>query len=163
MRSTGRDTAALDLVLELVVLLNEDMTRALARDGLTPSRARVLWQLQARGPCTQKVLADALEVSPRNITGLVDALAGGGFVTREPHPNDRRATLVSFTTHGVRTATHLAEGRRQLAELLFARMPDGQFDGLVDGLGALLARLRAELAAQTAGPAAASPTKGGRR
>ena len=151
MRPAERNTTALDLVLEFVVLLNEDMTRALARDGLTGSRARLLWELRSRGPCTQRVLADALDVSPRNITGLVDALAEGGFVTREPHPNDRRATLVSFTRHGARIARNLAEGREQLAELLFATMPDRQFDGLFEGLEALLARLRAELAANTGG------------
>ncbi|HEX6577304.1 MAG TPA: hypothetical protein VF082_02975, partial [Jiangellaceae bacterium] len=52
--------AALDRVLELVVLLNDDMTSSLARDGLTPSRAHVLWELRRRGPSTQRVLADAI-------------------------------------------------------------------------------------------------------
>jgi len=66
---------------------------------------------------------------------------------------------VSFTRHGARIARNLAEGREQLAELLFATMPDRQFVGLVDGLDALLARLRAELAASTT----TTSTKGGRR
>src|SRR5918993_821261 len=100
MVDEGRWAAALDQVLELVVLLNEDMTRSLARIGLTSARAHVLWELHHRGPTTQRVLADALQVSPRNVTGLVDGLVETGFVTREPHPGDRRATLVSFTEHG---------------------------------------------------------------
>ncbi len=40
---------------------------------------------------TQRALADALQVTPRNVTGLVDALADSGFVERAPHPTDRRA------------------------------------------------------------------------
>ncbi len=136
---------ALGLVLELAVLLNDDMTQSLARDGLTVARAHLLWELHRRGPSTQRILAEALGVSPRNITGLVDALVTTGFVTRAPHPKDRRATLVSFTEHGARTARKLDQGREQLAELLFARMSDTQFDGLVEGLRVVLARLQEEL------------------
>ena len=145
MRNAERHGAALGQVLELVVLMNDDMTRSLARDGLTVSRAHLLWELLQRGPSTQRVLAEALEVSPRNITGLVDGLVATGFVTREPHPTDRRATLVSFTRRGARIAKQMDDGRGQLAELLFAGMSDRQFDGLVEGLGVLLARLREEL------------------
>jgi len=137
--------AALDQVLALTVLLNEDMTQSLARDGLTGPRAKLLWVLHQRGPCTQRVLAEALAVSPRNITGLVDGLVATGFVTRQPHPTDRRATLVSFTEHGQRTARQLADGHRELAGLLFSGMPDRQFEGLVGGLGVVLARLREAL------------------
>ncbi len=132
-------------MLELAVLMSEDMTQSLARDGLTVSRARVLWELYHRGPSTQRVLAEALDVSPRNITGLVDGLVATGFVPREPHPTDRRATLVSFTERGARTAKEMDEGRQQLGELLFSEMSGKQFDGLVEGLGAVLTRLREEL------------------
>jgi DNA-binding MarR family transcriptional regulator len=145
MRHVEKHGAALDQVLELAILINDDMTRSLARDGLTPTRAHLLWELHRRGPSTQRALAEALDVSPRNITGLVDALVATGFVTREPHPTDRRATLVSFTEHGARTAKALDVGREQLAELLFAGMSDENFDGFVAGLDAVLATIREEL------------------
>ena len=145
MRSSEQHGMALERVLELTVLLNEDMTRTLARDGLTVARAHLLWELYHRGPSTQRVLAEALDVSPRNVTGLVDALVATGFVTRAPHPTDRRATLVSFTQHGARIATELDKSREQLAELLFGEMSDTQFDGLAEGLATVLARLREEL------------------
>ena len=89
--------ATLDRILELTVLLGQDMAEHLAREGLTESRAHLLWQLQQRGPCTQATLAAGLHVTPRTITALVDALVATGFVTREPHPSDRRAALVTFT------------------------------------------------------------------
>jgi DNA-binding MarR family transcriptional regulator len=145
MRDRQQHGTALGQVLELAVLMNHDMTQSLARDGLTVARAHLLWELQHRGPSTQRVLAEALDVSPRNITGLVDGLVATGFVTREPHPTDRRATLVSFTEHGARTARELDEGHAQLAELLFAGMSDKQFDGLVEGLEAVLSTLREAL------------------
>ena len=142
MIDVDRHGVALSRILELVVVLNDDMTHSLARDGLTVSRAHVVWELRQRGPTTQRVLADAMEVSARNITGLVDALVATGFVTREPHPTDRRATLVSFTEHGARTAKALERGQNELARILFSGMPDDQFDCFVDGLDQILARLR---------------------
>lgn len=143
MRRIERHIAALDRVLELVVLLGDDMTRSLARDGLTVSRAHVIWVLRERGPCTQRELAQALGVSPRTMTGLVDGLVGTGFVTREPHPTDRRAALVTFTARGAATSAAMAEGQRQLADDLFAGIPADRFDCLVAGLDHILGRLRA--------------------
>jgi DNA-binding MarR family transcriptional regulator len=140
--------AALDQVLELTVLLHDDMTGSLARDGLTISRARLLWELRQLGPTTQTALADALEVSARNVTGLVDGLVASGFVTREPHPTDRRAFLVSFTEHGAAVVKVMEQGQQQLAHLLFAGMAPQRFDCFVQGLGMVLDRLRDRLLAE---------------
>jgi DNA-binding MarR family transcriptional regulator len=142
MADLDTHVAALDRVLELVVLLNDDMTQSLARDGLTVSRARVLWELRQRGPTIQRDLADVLKVSARTITGLVDGLVATGLLTRQPHPTDRRATLVTFTEHGARTAEAMNRGQQELAHMLFAGMPDEQFDCFVAGLGEILTRLR---------------------
>jgi DNA-binding MarR family transcriptional regulator len=81
-------------------------------------------------------------VTPRAVTGLVDALADSGFVTREPHPDDRRATLVTFTKHGEQTAKALERDHIKLARDLFAEMPETTFSGFTHGLEAVLARLR---------------------
>jgi DNA-binding MarR family transcriptional regulator len=133
---------ALDRILQLVVLINDDMTRSLARDGLTVSRAAVVWELHRRGPTTQRELAQALHVSARTITGLVDGLSTTGFVTREPHPSDRRATLVTLTKRGTRTTRALHRGQQDFAELLFGRMPAERFGCFVAGLDEVLSRLR---------------------
>jgi DNA-binding MarR family transcriptional regulator len=151
MDQDARQVAALDHVFELTVLLHDDMAKSLGQQGLTNSRAHLLWELQQRGPSTQTVLADALKVSARNVTGLVDALVTTGFVTREPHPTDRRAFLVSFTEHGAAVAKGMAEGQQELAQLLFGGMPPKQFDCLASGLGLLVDRLRAGLREQSKG------------
>lgn len=134
--------SALDRVLELAVLVNADMSRGLAERGLTESRTHLLWELLQRGPSTQRALADALRVSPRNITGLVDALVATGFVSREPHPTDRRATLVQFTEQGAEVARKLESEQQEFARMLFDGMPKAKFTGFVQGLDAVLDRLR---------------------
>ncbi|MEQ4206657.1 MarR family transcriptional regulator [Actinopolymorpha sp. B17G11] len=136
-----KQQAALGQLLQLAMLINEDMEHGLGRVGLTPSRATLVWELLHRGPSTQRVLAGAIGVSPRNVTGLVDALVDTGFVVREPHPTDRRAALVSFTEHGARIAEQLKRDGEQLADDLFADMPDRQFSALVRGFDVLMARL----------------------
>ncbi len=140
--------ATLDRVLELTVLLGRDAADSLASQGLTESRAHLVWQLQQRGPCTQAALAADLHVTPRTITALVDALVDTGFVTREPHPSDRRATLVTFTERGRATARALADGHRRLARQLFADLPDDVFEGFDAGLLRVLTRFRGVLAAR---------------
>ena len=134
--------AALDRLLELTVLLGSDMTSALAARGLTASRTHLLWVLHHGGPTTQQALAAALKVSPRNVTGLVDGLAATGFVTREPHPTDRRATLVCLTDHGAQVTSELESEQHELAEALFHGMPDPRFTELTAGLDQVLDRLR---------------------
>jgi DNA-binding MarR family transcriptional regulator len=129
----------LDRLLAVTVLLNEDATQSLAKEGLTLPRAHLLWHLHHEGASTQRVLADALRVSPRNVTGLVDGLAEAGFVTRSPHPSDRRATLVSLTERGAGSMAQLARDHQALAELLFGELRD--FAAFAAGLEHVLAKL----------------------
>lgn len=144
-------TQALDLLLELTVTMSEDMAEGLAAVGLTPARAHLLWELLHAGPSTQRALAGALRVSDRNVTGLVDGLVDTGFVTREAHPTDRRATLVTLTRQGRRAGAELARGRRDLADALFSRLPAGRLDALVETLSTVARRLHA-LRAEAASP-----------
>ncbi len=111
MTRIDQQVEALDRILLLTTILDDDMTRGLEKVGLSQSRVRPVWLLHQNGPSTQRELAEALGVSARNVTGLVDALVETGFVRRGPHPTDRRATLVSLTAQGRRVADGLAAGR----------------------------------------------------
>jgi DNA-binding MarR family transcriptional regulator len=137
----ARQEQALDLVLEISTLLADDMRRAFERDGLTPARAHLLWVLHEQGPVSQRVLADALGVTPRTVTGLVDGLEESGLVVRRPHPTDRRSTLVTFTGSGTRLAEEMASGKAELATGLFGDVPAAKLSALVDGLTGVRDRL----------------------
>jgi len=137
---------ALSRVLELTLLLGRDATENLTRMGLTEARAHLLWELRTLAPCTQRELATVLRVTPRAVTALVDGLAETGFVTREPCPTDRRATLVTLTEQGHATTQVMVDGFRNLARQLFTDMPPDVFDGFDDGLIHFISRLRTPLA-----------------
>ena len=122
------------------------MAQAIEKLGLTPSRTHLLWELGERGPVPQRVLADALRVTPRAITGLVDVLVDDGLVTRDPHPTDRRATLVTLTPRGKTLVAQLRRDHKTLARALFAPMSQRELDGFARGLAGVVERLRAHLA-----------------
>ena len=124
-------TAALDKVLALATLVATDLSRFERESGLTTSRTHLLWVLGTAGPSTQQSLATALDVSPRNVTGLVDGLVASGHVTRESHPTDRRATLVTPTREGEAAIRSLVESHEQLARQLFGQVPPEQLAGFV--------------------------------
>lgn len=132
----------LDRLFELAVLLAEHMERALAERGLTRARATVVWELHHRGPLTQRQVSQALRVTPRNVTGLVDALELGGFVARAPHPTDRRATLVTLTGHGRVVAAALRADHEDFAADLFAAVSPSQIAGFGTTLDHVLELLR---------------------
>lgn len=141
-------TQALARILELTVLLSEDMSDGLGAHGLTSSRAQVVWELRRLGPSTQRALADVIDVTPRNITGLVDSLVATGFVTREPHPTDRRATLVTLTAHGISVTDDLQRDHDEFARQLFEGMSAEHLNGLYAGLGDVIATIRSLTAGQ---------------
>jgi DNA-binding MarR family transcriptional regulator len=143
----ANDVHLLDRVLEIALLIQADLDRELGRHGLTSSRTHLLWELHRLGPSTQQALAAALQVSARNVTGLVDALEAGGFVARGPHPTDRRATLVSLTKRGTKIMKKMERDRREFAaQLVEGFEPDGLAQ-LSHGLDALTERLRVVLGA----------------
>ena len=84
-------------------------------------------------------------MSARTVTGLVDGLAGSGFVTREAHPTDRRATLVTFTERGRSVVEALEKEQAEFTQQLFGHMSDERFAGLVAGLDDVLSTVRALL------------------
>jgi DNA-binding MarR family transcriptional regulator len=133
--------------------LADSMDRGLADQGLSRSRAEVIWRLQRAGPATQRELNDALRCTPRNVTGLVDALEAAGLVSRSPHPSDRRATVVSLTRQGMTTANAWQAESHNVATLLFGDLAAPERTNLVATLEQVLAKLRASTAARPEKPA----------
>jgi DNA-binding MarR family transcriptional regulator len=117
------------------------MDSGLAELGLSRARGEVIWTLHHQGAMTQRQLGQALNCSAPNVTGLLDALATAGFVTRAAHPDDRRKTLVQLTERGTATASAWTAGRDEFAAMLFADLETPELAAFVAGLDRVLARL----------------------
>ena len=97
------------------------MDRWLERHDLSEGRMGVLWRLRHKDEMTLGELAEDLDVSPRNITGLVDHLEEDKLVERFPDPEDRRAIRVRLAP----------AGKQKLADI--KRQMGSQRQGLVAG------------------------------
>jgi DNA-binding MarR family transcriptional regulator len=138
----GTAVAVFDRLLQIALLIQEDLARSFADTDLTVARTHLLWELHRLGPSTQNMLAATLKVSPRNVTGLVDALEAAGYVVRAPHPKDRRAILVTLTEQGSSTMAQMEHERGQIAAELVADLDADQLERLSQDLGAIVARLQ---------------------
>jgi DNA-binding MarR family transcriptional regulator len=142
-RSAKGTSAALERLFELVVLLSDGMESGLQKQGLTRARAEVVWRLQREEALTQRELSDRLRCTPRNVTGLVDALEAAGLVARRPHPTDRRATLVTLTKRGSTVAAQWQAEYQKLAAALFGDLSQAEIGSFLATLDRLLERLPA--------------------
>ena len=141
-----------DQLLEVSLLFQADMDRSLTAIGLTATKTHLLWEVHHNGPCRQQRLAEALGVSPRHVTGLVDALESEGFARRLPHPQDRRAVLVELTDKGAATVRRMQRERSRDAAALIQGLDAGTVETLQSSLDIVLVRLR-RLVADTGGDA----------
>lgn len=134
-------TDVFDRLLQIAMLFEQDLEASFAGTDLTTARTHLLWELSRRGPSTQQLLARALDVSPRNITGLVDALERAGYVERRAHPGDRRAVLVTLTDLGVETMDGMARDRELISRQLLTGFSGDRVAELGRDLGVIAERL----------------------
>lgn len=110
-----------------------------AKDGITPTRLSALMTLKKCGPLRPGDLAARLSISAASASRLIDVLAEGEWVLREPDPGDRRACLLSLSAHGEDALEKLRrEGTGTLAAGIEA-LPVDQRESLAAALPALVA------------------------
>jgi len=157
----GTDLAAsvFGHLFRLVPRLMELQEIGVREYGLGFARGRVLWALRESGPVLMRALSEALQISPRTVTGLVDALEADGWVTRSPHPTDRRATIISLTPDAAATMARLSDSYQALAADLLGDVPRAELARfreviitLEDRLDDAVARALAATPARQPGP-----------
>ncbi|SRR5258706_629188 len=82
---------------------------ALGTQDLTLAAYSVLMILGSAGATTQRMLADAVGVDPRNLVPILDDLETRGLVVRRDHPVDRRRHAVRLTPAGKAKLARLGE------------------------------------------------------
>lgn len=129
-------TLASDLVVEAARLV-----RTVRRDLDLPAGVRVLSILDEQGPLGVSALAAVDRCSQPTMSAAVAGLLERGWVDKQPHPGDARASLVSLTPAG---SVELAEVRRRHGADVAARLarhPDHTPDDLATAVRVLRAVL----------------------
>ncbi|NEW38344.1 MarR family transcriptional regulator [Nocardia cyriacigeorgica] len=89
--------------------------RAAAIGGVAVTDIVALGHLFVDGPQSPTELSGRLRVTTASVTELVDRLEHRGWISRAPHPHDRRRILVSLTDTG---RTLITEAYRDLGARL---------------------------------------------
>jgi DNA-binding MarR family transcriptional regulator len=132
-RAGGTPTDEVDrlwlILVGLVMDTRGDWRRKVAEaTGLPFSRVRALRRL-GRQPMSLGELAEAMGSDAPAATVAVNDLERRGLVVREPHPEDRRAKLVSLTAGGRRTLA-LGKKVKEGAPAAFAALTSRDVDDL---------------------------------
>ena len=85
-------------------------------------------------------LSAHLKVSNGNVTGIVDSLIHEGLVTRQVDSDDKRATTVRLTRHGIERFAAMARAHERWIDAMFMQL-DGN---ALDQLSSLLDQLRGD-------------------
>lgn len=115
------DDALRDLGGQLVVLSARLIREVRRANADHPTHVRVLSMLDEYGPSTVSALAQADGCTQPSMTALVNALVERGWVTREPHPDDARSSLITTTADGSDALQRFREHNAQVLAERIAR------------------------------------------
>lgn len=93
-------------------------------------------------------LAERLSVTKRNITTLVDGLEKDGLAVRQPHPTDRRATLVATTDAGTAVFREAAQLQMSRLQSLLSTLDDARQKDMATALTSLTEAISASAGAK---------------
>lgn len=121
-----------------------------ARLDVTMPQLKVLMLLGLHGSAPVSSLAARMEVSPPNVTGILDRLEQHGWVRRTSDAHDRRVVRVVLTEEGQRFLAELQRAGEERVRTVVTRMRPADQRALRQGLAALLELIRAEQPVQPA-------------
>ena len=132
----------------------------LVRLGISMSQLHLMHLLERHGEMAMSRLAEMLDVSVSNATGLIDRVEERGYVERIRVPSDRRIVLVRITDKGRSVLDEVEAVREQILDRILDELEPAQ----LTRLAAALADLRSALTTTFASHARAhhSPDPQGR-
>jgi Transcriptional regulators len=116
----------------------------LVQGHVSLSQMHVLWLLQHHGEMSMSRLAELLDVSLSNATGLIDRMEEHGLIERVRVPDDRRVVLVRPTPAGLRAMSETETTKRERMRNVLGRLPASERPIVLAALRSLRRALSAE-------------------
>lgn len=123
------------------------------RTGIGLTDASALGHLFHGGPQSPSQIAVRLNLTPASVTALADRLDAAGFLSRTPHPRDRRQNVLALTPAGIEL---MSDSFAAFAADIGEALVDEPADRLQE-TGSLLERIAVGLRAQVAIPRRGRP------
>lgn len=149
-RTTAGSAPAADPAATIIVDFRATMTQLkrasserLLREGVSMAQIHILYTVARHGDMAMSRLADVLNVSDSNATGLVDRMEERGFIQRDRVATDRRVVIVRVTKAGEQLLTEVDALSDDILRTVLGRLDPAQ----LLGVGQAVADLRAAVEA----------------
>ncbi len=106
--------------------------------NLTLAQLKSLLFIASKEKTNFKKLAEALGVTPPNITGIIDRLVEQDLVSRTENTEDRRVMLLQLTKKGRDLLNHLRENRFNITTQVLAHLSNDELSLQLKALNSLL-------------------------
>src|SRR4029079_19526800 len=123
-------------------------TGRMVKAGISMTHLHILWVLEHHGDVTMSRLAELLDVSLSNATGLVDRMAERGLVDRVRVPTDRRVVLVRASEDGARIRDEIEAIKQDRLRSILGRLPATRLERVLGAISELRAAVDAHSGAE---------------
>jgi DNA-binding MarR family transcriptional regulator len=137
--------AIVDQVHAMIGSLRCAGTGRMVKAGISMTHLHILWVLEHHGDLTMSRLADLLDVSVSNATGLIDRMEERGLVERVRVPSDRRVVLVRPSADGNRIRDEIETLKQDRMRSILARLDSAQQARVLAALEDLRGAVAAEV------------------
>ena len=117
----------------------------LVQGNVSLSHMHVLWLLQHQGTLAMSRLAELLDVSLSNATGIIDRMEEKGLVERVRVPDDRRLVLVRPGEAGMRALVQAETSKRERLRAVLGHLTAAERPVVLEALRSLRRALSAEV------------------
>lgn len=100
-----------------------DQVEVCCCSDVTAAQCHALLALEEAGPLPNGELAALLQVDASTLSRTIDQLDLKGLVVRQPHPTDRRATLLDLSDRGGQVAAAIHESADALYRSILGKIP----------------------------------------
>lgn len=120
--------------------------------GVSLAQLQLLQMLEAHGELTMTQVAEVIDVSMSNATGLIDRMAERGLVERHRSEADRRVVHVHITPGGRDVLADMDAIREDPLRAVLARLDDTQLARLAEAAADMSRATELEVSARLGAP-----------
>jgi DNA-binding MarR family transcriptional regulator len=124
-------------VHEMVGSLRCAGTGRMVKAGISMTHLHILWVLEHHGELPMSRLAELLDVSVSNATGLIDRMEERGLIERLRVPDDRRIVIVRPSVEGARIRDEIEALKQDRMRSILGRLTPEQLGRIRLAIGDL--------------------------
>lgn len=128
-------------------------TEKFVKQGISMTQIHVLRQLEQHGTMSMSRIAEVLDVSLSNATGIIDRMAEHGLVERNRPPDDRRVVLIQPSALGIQALDETEGIKLDRIRSICNRLDDAQLRRITRALADLRGAIASEFGFHTDAPA----------